>query len=155
MNDETIRIVVICDDEADLAALGELEGLEREEGAVQAESAVLSAVLLVGAIFAAAKLVMRVIDEYRGGVQIELNVQPPVIRRNQALPYGAYVIVAADNTVKIETHDQPGDAIERMTTDILKLPVGAAVSAVEATIKAAVPDAPTQTPALKVIASPT
>lgn len=148
MTDDRIEIVVIPDDEVDLAAIGEVEGLERSDGeAVEEQLAVLGAVVLIGAAIAAAKLVMHVVEIYRGGVQINLDKRPPVIRRNSAVPVGWVVVVAADNTVKIETHDEPKDALERITTAILKLPVDATVSMVEAVIKAEKPDVKTETPA--------
>jgi hypothetical protein len=148
MNEEhTIQIAVVSDEDVDMAALGEAEGLERHDDQVEEHFVVIGAVLLIGAVMAAAKLVMRAIAVYRGGVQIEMNQTPPVIRRNKALPDGTYVIVAADGTVKIETHGEPEDSIERMTTAILKLPVSATVSTIQAAIKAAHPVAQPQSPA--------
>jgi hypothetical protein len=147
MSDETVQIVVISDEDADLAAMGEVAGLERREGEIEEDFAILGAVLLIGAVLAAAKLVENIINQYRGGVQIDLNQKPPVIRRNHQLPYGWVVIVAADDTVKVETHGEEPDSLERIITAVLKLPVDATASVVEAAIKAAHPGAETQTPA--------
>lgn len=148
MSEERLEIVVINDDEVDLASMGEVQGLERQEGeAVEEQLGILGAVVLIGAALAIGRFVQSVIRDIRGGLQINLDKKPPVIRRNGEIPAGWVVAVAADGTVKIETHDEPEDAIERMTTAILKLPVDATVSAVEAAIKAAHPDAKTETPA--------
>jgi hypothetical protein len=147
MTDESLKIVVISDEDADLAALGEASGLTRsEEDDVQDLFLdPITAAVLIGGALVAARFVLHVIDVYRGGVEINLTVKPPTVKRNKEVPFGYVVTLTADGKVDVNTKDEPKDAIERMVESILKLPVDATVSTVKAAIEAAKQAAPATT----------
>ncbi len=145
MAEDMVTVVVVSDEEADLAALGELEGLTRGDEHEVEELALdpLTAAVLVGVGLAVGKFVLRVINEYRGGVRLDLTSKPAVIKRDREVPYGWIVTLAADGKVEIETKDEPKDSIERMVEAVLKLPVDATVAKVKAAIEAIKPDVKT------------
>ena len=80
-----------------------------------------TAVLIAGGVLLVGKFVVDLIDRLRGGVVIELRPNaPPLVRRDRAIPYGWAMVVAADGkSVKIETHDAPKDAAERLLGEII------------------------------------
>ena len=150
MAEDMVTVVVVSDEEADLAALGEDEGLRRAEDGEVEELALdpITAAVLVGVGLAVGKFVLRVINEYRGGVRLDLTTKPAVIKRDRDVPYGWIVTLAADGKVEIDTKDEPKDAIERMVESVLKLPIDATVEKVKAAIEAIKPDVNTNvTPA--------
>lgn len=138
MVDQEVRVVVFSDEEADLAAIGETQGLRRDDQAVE-ELALdpLSAAVLIGSAFAVGRFVMHVIDVVRGGVRVDLG-DPPTIKRDRNVPFGwAFIFTKDGDKVDIEVKDEPKSAVERMFEAVFKLPVDATVSMVKAAIEAA------------------
>lgn len=138
MVDQEVRVVVFSDEEADLAAIGETQGLRRDDQAVE-ELALdpLTAAVLIGSALAVGQFVMHVIDVVRGGVRVDLG-DPPTIKRDRSVPFGwAFIFTKDGDKVDIEVKDEPKSAVERMFEAVFKLPVDATVSMVKAAIEAA------------------
>ena len=80
----------------------------------------ISAVIMIGGALALGKFAMRVWNEYRGGVVLDLSLQPVEIRRSRDVPYGTFLTIARDGSnVGIELADEPTDSIERIVTAVL------------------------------------
>jgi hypothetical protein len=95
----------------------------------QANEPITTAIIIIGSAFAAGKLVMRVVNEWRGGTVIDTTKEPADIHRDRDLPYGFFTFIAKDGKVTIEAKDEPKDALERMVGEVLALgkPVASAV----------------------------
>jgi hypothetical protein len=139
MADKEILIQVVADEESDLVALGEEVGL-RQAGGDQVEDLVidpLTAAVLIGAALAVGRFIMRVINERRGGVRVELTVSPAKISRNREIPFGFVYIFSKDGKVDIKVNDEPKDSVERIIAAVLALPITATVDMVKAKIEEA------------------
>lgn len=108
------------------AAVDETDGLEYPTESANVDP-ITGTVLVVGAVFAGAKLVIRLWNEYRGGTVVDSTTQPITIRRDHALPYGFFLFVASDGSVKVDAKDEPKDSLERLVDAFLKAGLGATV----------------------------
>jgi hypothetical protein len=120
-DDKSIRIGLY---EEDLAAAQELARSGRVELQIEPQAEILDPLtyILIGAgLVAAVKFTIDLVERIKGGVVIDLQPSAKsVIRRDRAIPYGWAVVMAADGkSVKIETHDAPKDAAERLLEDII------------------------------------
>lgn len=74
-----------------------------------------TAALIAGGALLIAKFVREQIQIHKGGLFIDLSHKPIQVRRDKEIPYGLVVIVdATGKKVKVETHDAPKDAAERL-----------------------------------------
>ncbi len=118
MDDELqVKVQGLSREELDVV-LADLDAAE-PEGAAAAVDPVIGALIIIG-IVAGAKLVMRIINERRGGVVADLSKTPVEVRRDKALPYGTFLILGADGSVRLETVDEPEDSLERMWKALLE-----------------------------------
>jgi hypothetical protein len=120
--DKSIRIGLY---DEDFAAAQELAQSGRVELQIEPKAEILDPLtyILIGAgVVAAVKFTFDLMDQIKGGVVIDLQPSAKsVVRRDRATPYGWVVVMAADGkSVKIETHDAPRDAAERLLEDIIK-----------------------------------
>lgn len=81
-----------------------------------------TAILVAGGALLVGKFVVDLIDRLRGGVLIDLRPDAKdFIKRRRGVPYGWALIRSADGKeVKIETHDAPKDAAERLLGQIIE-----------------------------------
>jgi hypothetical protein len=121
-----ISFVVIDDEIDDLVIDAEGVGLRRIEPTDETTAGLdldpLTTALLIGAGVLAARFVVTVWDKYKGGVRIDLGTEPPVVERVKEVPYGMVVVFTKDDEVRIETHDEPKEVVERILTAIFSLP---------------------------------
>src|SRR5262249_37062683 len=77
--------------------------------------------VLTGAGIMAAHFIVDLIEKRRGGLVIDLKPGAKnLVRRDRSVPFGWAVIRSADGVnVKIETHDAPKDASERLVGQII------------------------------------
>jgi hypothetical protein len=104
------------------------EGLEFKQ---QQESAAsmfdpFTALLILGGVIAGAMLVMRLVNEWRGGVIVNVKGDPVKVSRHKELPYGFFLIVAKNGDVRVEAPKEPEDRLERMLKAVLELIVPSA-----------------------------
>jgi hypothetical protein len=128
MADAEISLLFIENDEMD-AVLEEVDriGLRRRKS-VDAPPLGLDPVTVVvvtGSVVFVARFILSVWERFRGGVRIDLATHPPTVERLRAIPYGVLVILTEEKEVRIETHDEPEEAVERILTSILSLPADA------------------------------
>jgi hypothetical protein len=97
----------------------------------------LTALIIVGAALAGGKLILRLINEVRGGTIIDVTQTPIDVRRDRNLPYGFFTIIAKDGSVRVEGMDEPKDALERMLGGVLELATTATSESAKAAIGAA------------------
>jgi hypothetical protein len=74
----------------------------------------LSWILIGGAGAFLLKFLVDLLDRLKGGVIIDLREKPLVIRRDRDLPFGWAAVITSDGRVKIDVHDAPKDAEERL-----------------------------------------
>ena len=80
----------------------------------------ITALLVAGGVLTVAKFVVDLIDRLLGGVVIDLRADArSLVARDRAVPYGWAIVVATDGRVKLETHDAPKDAAERLISQII------------------------------------
>ena len=80
----------------------------------------ITALLVAGGVFTAAKFIVDLIDRLRGGLLIDLRPGArSLVARDRAVPFGWAVVVARDGRVKLETHDAPKDAAERLISQLI------------------------------------
>jgi hypothetical protein len=133
-------VAVLSDREADLVAAGVASGLQEKPsdgGADELGLDPFSAAVLVGSALAIGKFVLTVIERWKGGIRIDLATKPATVERLRDVPYGVIVILTRDGEVRIETVEEPKDAVERMIVSVIKLPVDAAASLVSQTLATA------------------
>jgi hypothetical protein len=127
MTNDLLEITIETDDELELLAAD--AGLQVRRPVAEPEDlGVIGIVLLIGALLAVAKFVLRALDA-------EGRRRDPsrrAVAEDQAQPRAsrglALIVFAADGkNVEVETKDEPTDSVERMVTAILKLPVDTAV----------------------------
>lgn len=120
---DDVRFIVIDDEKDQLLQDAEEVGLR--EGDARALDPLgldpLTTALLIGGGLAAARFIVGVWDKYRGGVRIDLGTRPPTVERVRGVPYGAFIIFAADDEVRVETRDEPEEVIERIVKRIFSL----------------------------------
>ena len=77
--------------------------------------------LVGGGVLAAARFVTGWVDKLRGGVVIDQREDAEDdLHRDRDLPWGMFLIYPKDGgEVKIETKDEPKDAIERLIGEII------------------------------------
>jgi hypothetical protein len=80
-----------------------------------------TATVVGGLVFAGARLIIRLRNEWQGGVVIDRTKEPIEIRRERNLPYGFFVVIGTDGSVRIEAKDEPKDVLERMSEALLTL----------------------------------
>lgn len=97
----------------------------------------LTMVVLVGAALAFGKFIVSVLDRRRGGMRIDLGTVPPSVERSKGVPFGVIVILTVDGNVEIKAVDEPKDALERMITETIRLPVTITAAAVKSALDAA------------------
>jgi hypothetical protein len=134
-----VQVLVISDEEVDLAEHVEQSGLRRlsSDHAAALGLDPVSATIVVGAALAAARFVLSLIDRVRGGLRIDLGTRPPTLERDGAIPFRTIIVFTADDNVEIRTDDEPKDAIERIVTALFSIPAAASAAAVRSTVDTA------------------
>jgi hypothetical protein len=80
----------------------------------------ISWILIGGAAIAAGKFLFDLFDKLKGGVLIDLRPNASkLVCRDKDIPFGWATVIAADGSVKIEIHDAPKDAAERLLSEIV------------------------------------
>ena len=93
-----------------------------------------TALIVVGGALGLARFVVSIFERHRGGIRIDLGTIPPTVDRTKDIPFGTIIIFTTDDDVRIETVDEPKDAVERMVSDLLKLSMPADAAAVKAAL---------------------
>ena len=136
--EDVVRVVVISDEETDLKALAEVEGLvpiDDPEVAVLFDPA--TAALVGGAAILVGKFALKLWNMWRGGVEIRLG-NPPQIKRNRQVPVDyVFVFTATGDKVEIKEAKELEDSLERLFTTLVKLPIDASTEVIKAVIEAA------------------
>ncbi|CRK61560.1 hypothetical protein [Alloactinosynnema sp. L-07] len=101
------------------------------------ENAVVEAAIIITAVIAGAKLILRVWKEFRGGTIVNLVTQPILVENDRDIPFGMFVVVTKDGKVQIEAKDEPKDSLERMISGFLELGINATKAAVQKIVDAA------------------
>jgi hypothetical protein len=125
---ETKEIRILLE-EAELGPAVELAQTSPLDYRIEAKAQVIdpiTAVLIGGGVLMVAKFVFDVFDKLKGGVVVDLRQQPLAIKRNKQLPAGWVLVLAADGTVSIETHDAPKDTSERLLAGLIEGALGTA-----------------------------
>jgi hypothetical protein len=78
-------------------------------------------ILIGGAALATAKFINDLVEHSRGGLVVDLGAgEDAKINRNADVPYGWVLIISPDGKhVRIEVHDAPKDAAERLLSEII------------------------------------
>jgi hypothetical protein len=110
----------------EVRAAAQAETLSAEEAStpsdeLSADIEPITMLLIGGGILAAAKFIAGWLDKRRGGLVIDQrDGAKDDLHRDPDLPWGYIVIYAKDGgEVKIETRDEPKDAIERLIAQIV------------------------------------
>jgi hypothetical protein len=120
MSDPSLRIVLERDELHLAQDLARRDGVRVEVEPQPHVVEPMTAILVAGGALLVAKFVVDLIDRLRGGLVIDLRSGTRrEIRRDRGVPYGWVTIITADGTVKVETHDAPRDAAERLLNQIL------------------------------------
>lgn len=93
--------------------------------------------LIICAVLAGSKLIIRLWNEFRGGTVIDLTTEPIKVYRDKGLEYGFFVVHTKDGEAKIEAHDEPKDSLERMVSGWLGAGKGATVDKIKELAKEA------------------
>jgi hypothetical protein len=78
-------------------------------------------ILIGGAALATAAFIRDLVERSKGGLVIDLSASgSQKVRRNKEVPAGSVVIFSSDGKdVRIEIHDAPKDATERLLSEIV------------------------------------
>lgn len=96
----------------------------------------ITAVIVIGGVYAITHLIMSVMDRYKGGTVINLAEPQPTVRRGQEIPLGWLVVIGKDGKVSLETGEIPQDGLERIVENIFGLGKDASIAAIELAIEA-------------------
>jgi hypothetical protein len=78
-------------------------------------------IAITGGSLLVAKFLVDLCDKLNGGVLIDLRPSASrVVHREKEIPFGWAVMIAVDGTVRIQVHDAPKDAAERLLNNIIK-----------------------------------
>jgi hypothetical protein len=152
---ELVRIRI--EDDADLDAAHEAAsatGVDIQEApgephGLEEQIAPIAAVLIGAGVAAAAKFVMTWWEKRKGGLVIDLRKDAKdQIYRDKDVPWGFIVVFAVDGgSVKVETKDEPKDAIERLIGDVISGAFDSATAIAKAAQGAVGDDKVKETPA--------
>jgi hypothetical protein len=141
MSDQEISISIVLPKEAEESVSTQIKvhGLQgnkvKKPGIVDP---ITITVIVIGSVFALAKLIKWITEENEGGTFIDLTKDPPIFRTEKALDVGVYVIVTKTTDgekISIETKDVPADSLDIFLRDILKVGKEATVDIVKEVIK--------------------
>jgi len=115
-----VQIGVSTADAPGAVSLAPVSGLAVQVGAEKHLLDPFSWILIGGGALAVAHFIVETIDKSKGGVVIDLSGGDRKPHRDKDVPYGWALIISADGKeVRIETHDAPRDATERLISEII------------------------------------
>lgn len=137
-----IRVQITAEDLAELdelATSADKRAVQTEEVPTPPGIEPITALILIGAAGAVAKVVMDFFEKRRGGTVIDLRAEAAKqIYRTSDLPWGFVLVMTADGKVTVDVKDAPKEALERWITTIIEQAFSTVKSVADAATKSAI-----------------